>query len=135
MVGTLTETGTGTVVFQQKSLSLQDKVEFSLVLKLASANKANYEARITLTGETTVIDGADFVTVNNNYCRFNLAAKAVDMRAEYTIAIYEKAPGNQVSKTLTMDIAGLANSKLGQDAGLDAVIYAMLNYGDSAAAL
>ncbi|MBQ5749367.1 MAG: hypothetical protein IIV87_04335 [Oscillospiraceae bacterium] len=133
MTGSLTESGSGTVVFQQKSLSLQDKVEFSLVLKLASAKKADYEARITLNGATTVIDGADFVTVNANYCRFNLAAKAIDMRDDYTIAIYEKATGNQVSKTLTMDIAGLANSKLG--ATLDSVIYAMLNYGDSAAAL
>ena len=55
------------------------------------------------------------------------------MREVYTIAVYEKATGTQVSKTLTMDIAGLANSKLG--AGLDSVIYAMLNYGDAAKGL
>ena len=125
-----TVTGTGKKNPMQVSLSLRDKVEMQFIF--AKGSMSAYEAHITVDGETTVVDGADFDSYGG-YPLLRIAVKAANMRASYQVTLHEKATGEQVSKTYTNSVQAYANSQLGKT--YNDLVIAMMKYGDAVAAL
>ncbi|MBQ1264199.1 MAG: hypothetical protein IIY04_02135, partial [Oscillospiraceae bacterium] len=129
MSSTNTEIGNGKTNPVMTALSMEAKVEMQFIFN--KKDMSAYEAHVTMNGETTVVDGADFDPYYS-YRVLRIAIDAGNMRESYEITFHDKSTGEQVSKTYTCSVQAYANGLLGS-ANNDLVI-AMMKYGDAVAA-
>lgn len=123
--------GTGSVTKYRESLSLQSKVELQVIFKIADMSA--YKAYVTIGGETTVVEGSEFRASGTSYRILPVIFAPYKLRETCTVVICD-ADGNAVSPTYTYSVESLANAKLNGTSS-DDVIYAMMKFGDSVAAI
>ena len=125
-----TVSGTGTVSSLGESLSMQSKVEVQMMFNAAQAE--GYDLRVTVDGETTVIDIMPLEGYEQYYSVARIAFKASNLRKVHTIAVYNSETNEVVSPIYSVSVEAYAEKALSQ---YEAVIIAMMKYGDSVAAI
>ena len=123
----------GTVKVNVNNLSMQAQVEIQLAFKQAT-DLTGYELRYSVGGKSETMAVSDFAVLSG-YNFAKIAVKASNMRETYTIALYDIETGEAVTAVYNVSVEGYATNKLGVNDATDALIYALMNYGDAIAAL
>lgn len=116
----------GSVKIYKDNISLQDRVEFQLMVKTSALEGMTVKA--TLAGEDVDVTYMEA----GNYTIIRVAVKAAHMRDTYTIGIYNEN-GDPVSSVYNVSVEAYAATKL-----IDpkvAAYMAMMRYGDAVAVI
>ena len=127
LTATTIKEGTGKGFLNGPGLSMQAKVEFNFMVKVAE-----------LTGRTVKVfcDGVEledavvFQDYNQTYKYVRIAIKATQMRSTFTVALYDNATGEAYTQVITTSVEalGLQNITAGKNVDL---VNALIRYGDS----
>ena len=119
--------GTGSVKVYVNNISLQDKVEFQLLVKTTELNNRTVLATLA----DAPVD-VEYKVYNSNYTIICVAVAAAHMRDTYSIALCD-TDGNAVTQVYNVSVEAYAKEQLSGDRG--PALIAMMKYGDSVAAL